>query len=85
MIKANADSAAFSKRERGMFLGFPLQFWENAMVSFLIIAGAFALLAGVATWAVVRLQRIEIADSNARQREAELKLAQLRKLAGRAV
>jgi len=52
------------------------------MVVFLIIAGGFALLAGVATWAVVRLQRVEIAEANARQKEAELKLEQLRKLAG---
>jgi hypothetical protein len=33
------------------------------MVIFLIIAGGFALLAGGATWAVVRLQRIEIVES----------------------
>lgn len=52
------------------------------MVTFLIVAGVFALLGGVATWAVVRLQRVEIAEANARQSEAELKLAQLRKLAG---
>jgi hypothetical protein len=81
-------------------LGLALHGWENAMVVFLIIAGFFALVAGVATWAVVRLQRLEIvkseqefekykldtrkeiSDANARQKEAELKLAQLRKLAG---
>lgn len=33
------------------------------MVVFLIVAGLFALVAGVATWAVVHLQRIEIAKS----------------------
>jgi hypothetical protein len=43
--------------------GFSLHGWENAMVVFLIIAGFFALLAGAATWAVVRLQRIELAES----------------------
>jgi hypothetical protein len=46
-------------------LGFSLHAWENSMVVFLIIAGFFALLAGVATWAVVRLQRIEISESKA--------------------
>jgi hypothetical protein len=44
-------------------LGLSLHGWENAMVVFLIIAGFFALIAGAATWAVVRLQRIEIAES----------------------
>jgi hypothetical protein len=45
-------------------LGVSLHSWENAMVIFLIIAGFFALIAGVATWAVVKLQRVEIANSN---------------------
>jgi hypothetical protein len=44
-------------------LGLSLHGWENAMVVFLIIAGFFALVAGAATWAVVRLQRIELASS----------------------
>ena len=44
-------------------LGLSLSGWENAMVMFLIIAGFFALIAGAATWAVVKLQRIEIAAS----------------------
>jgi hypothetical protein len=51
-----------SKKVRRM-LGLSLHGWENAMVVFLIIAGLFALVAGVATWAVVHLQRIEIAKS----------------------
>ena len=33
------------------------------MVVFLIVAGFFAFIAGAATWAVVRLQRIELAKS----------------------
>ena len=45
-------------------LGLSLHGWENSMVVSLIIAGGFALLAGAATWAVVRLQRIEIEASN---------------------
>jgi len=44
-------------------LGLALHGWENAMVVFLIIAGFFALVAGAATWAVVRLQRLEIVES----------------------
>jgi hypothetical protein len=74
--------AVLSKKDRSLF-GFSLHGWEDAMIIFLIIAGLFALLAGVATWQVVRLQRIEIAESNARQREAELKLAELREKVGR--
>jgi hypothetical protein len=59
---AMEPSASFSNRVRRM-LGFSLHDWENAMVVFLIVAGAFALLAGAATWAVVRLQRAELAAS----------------------
>jgi hypothetical protein len=80
-MSAKAPMANTSKDVRGMF-GLSLHGWENSMVFALIIAGVFALVAGIATWQVVRLQRIEIAESNARQKEAELKLEQLRKLAG---
>jgi hypothetical protein len=57
-----APTAIRSNKVRGM-LGLSLHGWENAMVVSLIIAGLFALVAGAATWAVVRLQRIEIASS----------------------
>jgi hypothetical protein len=57
-----APTANFSKRVRGMS-GLSLHGWENWMVGSLIVAGFFALVAGVATWQVVRLQRIEIAES----------------------
>jgi hypothetical protein len=68
------------------------------MVVSLIIAGFFAFIAGAATWAVVRLQRSEIADSkvefdkyklgttkqiaeaDARTKEAEVRLEELRRL-----
>jgi hypothetical protein len=40
--------------------GLSLHGWEISMVVFLIVAGFFALLAGAATWAIVRLQRIEL-------------------------
>ncbi len=81
-------------------LGFSLHGWENAMVISLIIAGFFALIAGVSTLAVVKLQRVElaqakeeferykidtakvIAEANARQKEAEVKLEQLRERMG---
>lgn len=44
-------------------LGLSLHGWENAMVVLLIVAGFTAFAAGVATWVVVRLQRIELANS----------------------
>ena len=44
-------------------LGLSLHGWENAMVVLLIVAGFAAFAAGVATWAVVRLQRIELTRS----------------------
>jgi hypothetical protein len=55
-------TAILSNKVRRM-LGLSLHGWENAMVVFLIVAGFFALIAGAATWAVVRLQRIELAES----------------------
>jgi hypothetical protein len=83
MISAANEIATTSKRDGRMFFGVSLHFWENTMVVSLIIAGGFAFLAGLATWAVVTLQRVEIAESNARQSEAELKLAELRDKVGR--
>jgi hypothetical protein len=83
MINAASEKTATSKRDRRMFFGVSLPAWENTMVVSLIVAGGFAFLAGLATWAVVRLQRIEIAESNARQAEAELKLAEVREKLGR--
>jgi hypothetical protein len=53
-------------------LGLSLHDWENAMVLFLIIAGFFGLIAGAATWAVVRLQRIELAQSQKELEEYKL-------------
>jgi hypothetical protein len=58
-IAITADS---SKKVRRM-LGLLLHGWENVMVVFLILAGFTALVAGVSTWAVVRLQRIELAGT----------------------
>jgi hypothetical protein len=42
------------------------------MVVFLIVAGFFALVAGGATWVVVRMQRIEISESNKQLEEYKL-------------
>ena len=61
-ISTIALMAAISKDVRRM-LGLSLHGWENAMVVLLIVAGFTAFGAGVATWIVVRLQRIEIAKS----------------------
>jgi hypothetical protein len=57
-----APITACSKEVRGM-LGLSLHSWENGMVLSLIVAGFFALVAGAATWAVVRLTRLELAES----------------------
>jgi hypothetical protein len=77
-----APMEATSKDIRRM-LGLSLHGWENSMVVFLIIAGFFALLAGVATSAVVRLQRVEIAESKEEFDEYKLtvegKVAEARK------
>jgi hypothetical protein len=62
--KIAMEPTAIASNKVSRMLGFSLNGWENAMVVFLIIAGFFALLAGAATWAVVRLQRIELAESN---------------------
>src|SRR3981081_139920 len=55
-------TAIVLKRDRRV-LGLSLHGWENTMVVSLIVAGLFALIAGAATWAVVRLQRIEIGEA----------------------
>jgi hypothetical protein len=57
-----AAMTATSKDVRRM-LGLSLHGWENTMVVTLIVAGAFAFAAGAATWAVVKLQRAELAHS----------------------
>src|SRR5262245_40376832 len=57
-----SENANFSKRDRRM-LGLSLHGWENIMVASLIIAAILAAFVGVSTWAVVKLQRQEIANS----------------------
>ena|ERR1700737_1061675 len=57
-----APMAARSKDVRRM-LGLSLHGWENWMVGSVIAVGFFGLIAGTATLLVVRLQRIEIAQS----------------------
>src|SRR5438105_15856341 len=71
------QTATFSNRVRRM-LGFSLHHWENAMVTFLVIAGAFALFAGIATWAVVTLQRVELARSEQEAANARLETERLK-------
>lgn len=46
-------------------LGISLHGWENSAVSFAIAAAVFTLLAGFSSLVVVRLQRVELANSNA--------------------
>lgn len=52
----------FSKTVRRMF-GLSLHTWENLMVGSLVAAALAAVAVVVATYAVVQLQRLEIADS----------------------
>src|SRR5436309_579822 len=75
---AIAETAIVSKRVRRMF-GLSLHGWENWMIGSLIIAAAFALIAGFSTWAVVRLQRVELAESNERIARLNNETEKLRK------
>jgi hypothetical protein len=45
---------------RKMLWGFGLHGWENMMIGMLFAAGMFAVLVGVSTFIVVKLQRVEI-------------------------
>jgi hypothetical protein len=56
------ESAAPSKKVSRMF-GLSLHSWEDLMIFALAIVGAFGVVVGVATFAVVRLQRAEIASA----------------------
>jgi hypothetical protein len=56
------EKAIFSKTVRRMF-GLSLHAWENVMVGSLAFAAFAALVVGIATFAVVKLQRQEIAAS----------------------
>ena len=58
------ESANNSSRLRRM-LGLSLHAWENLVVVSLALAGVIALVVGVATFCVVRLQRAEISESKA--------------------
>jgi hypothetical protein len=59
---ATMPNETFSKSER-MIWGLSLHSWENVMTGSLAVAGVFALIVGVSTWAVVQLQRHEARDS----------------------
>jgi hypothetical protein len=58
--KTNANT---SKRLSRM-LGLSLHSWEDIMVASLALAGVIALIIGIATFSVVRFQRVEIVESN---------------------
>jgi hypothetical protein len=60
---ATRENAIISKRLSRM-LGLSLHAWEDIMVASLALAGVIALIIGIATFSVVRLQRVEIAESN---------------------
>jgi hypothetical protein len=60
--KAIINNAIVSRRVRRM-LGLSLHGWEDFMIAALAGVAFFGVLVGVATWAVVTLQRAEIAAS----------------------
>jgi hypothetical protein len=57
---AITDSASFQVNGNGM-LGFGLDTWNNFLVVFLAVAATFALLAAIATYVVIQLQKEETA------------------------
>ena len=59
---AITENATFSKKVREM-LGLSLHTWEDLMVASLVIAAFAAAFVGITTFAVVRLQRLELAAS----------------------
>lgn len=63
MQTAMTANATASKAVKRHMLGLELHGWENLMVISLVVAGAFALIVGVATYCVVQLQREEISRS----------------------
>jgi hypothetical protein len=97
---AHINSATFSKKVREM-LGLDLDSWNNMLVASLAIAAAAAVIVGVSTFAVIRLQNAaeletkeefdrykleaakSISEANARTKEAEVKLAEIREKLGR--
>lgn len=59
---ATIERDTFSKTVRRMF-GLSLHTWENVMVASLAVAAVAAAILGIATFAVVQLQRQEISTS----------------------
>ena len=56
--------------------GLSLHVWENVMVGSLAFAALAAAIVGVATYAVVQLQRVEIEHSNRTIAEANARAAE---------
>jgi hypothetical protein len=55
-------AVTLSKRVK-MIWGLSLHGWEDLMRGSLLVVGVFGLIAGLSTWFVVKLQRVEIAKS----------------------
>jgi hypothetical protein len=64
--------AILSKRVK-MIWGLSLHGWEDIMRGALAIIGVVGLIVGLSTWYVVKLQRVEISESN--QKLEELRAA----------
>jgi hypothetical protein len=60
---AQTEKTNFSNKERRMF-GLGLDFWNNLMVGFLGIGAIAAVIVGIATYAVIRLQKAEAKDAS---------------------
>jgi hypothetical protein len=56
------ENTTFSKRESRM-LGFNLDSWNNIIIISLAIAAAAAVVVGVSTYAVIRLQKLEAKEA----------------------
>ena len=52
----------FSKMVRRM-LGFGLDAWNKILVVFLLLSAVAAVIAGISTWVVIKLQKLEAQDA----------------------
>lgn len=60
---AQIEKQTFSKKVRRMF-GLGLDSWNNLVVVFLAIGAIAAIIVGISTYAVIRLQKVEAKDAD---------------------
>jgi hypothetical protein len=68
-------TAILSKRVK-MIWGLSLHSWEDVMRFSLVITGIFGLIAGLSTWFVVNLQRVELAESKIEFEQYRLEISE---------